>query len=77
MRGDVDLATGHRYGILCSKCNTLVAASKGDAERMSKVARYLRRTRKDSPSRADETGHQLSGTEEVYPKEKIHDREEK
>jgi hypothetical protein len=76
MRGDVDLATGHRYGILCSKCNTLVAASKGDAERMSKVARYLRRTRNDGPSHATETGHQKSITPELYPKENLHDREE-
>jgi hypothetical protein len=49
LRGDIELATGHRYGLLCSQCERIVSAAKADSERTMQVARYLKRTRRGAP----------------------------
>jgi hypothetical protein len=58
LRGDINIATGERYGILCAKCHQLVQAAKEDSERVAQVARYLKKTRQNNPPRPHETGHQ-------------------
>jgi hypothetical protein len=63
LRGDININTGKRYGILCSKCYQLVAIAKEDAERVAQVARYLKRTRRPALVHRDETGRQGVTTE--------------
>jgi hypothetical protein len=56
LRGDIELATGHRYGLLCSQCERIVSAAKADSERTAQVARYLKRTRRAAPPRKRGSG---------------------
>jgi hypothetical protein len=49
LRGDIELSTGYRYGLLCSQCERIVSAAKADSERTDQVARYLKRTRRGAP----------------------------
>lgn len=43
--GDVDIASAHKYGYLCSKCYKLVRDFQSDAGRIRKVLEYVESTR--------------------------------